>query len=50
VSRWNAWTDTGGDTALVTERGHESLLVFGTVSQAQLEQLAASLTTARVQR
>jgi hypothetical protein len=50
VSRWNAWTDTGGDSALVTERGQESLLVFGTVSQAQLEQLAASLTTARVQR
>jgi hypothetical protein len=50
VSRWNAWTDTGGDTALATERGQESLLVFGTVSQDQLEQLAASLTTAPVPR
>jgi hypothetical protein len=52
VTRWDSWTDDGGDTALVAQRGHgstaESLLVFGTVSRAQLEQLAASLTTDRV--
>jgi hypothetical protein len=52
VSRWDSWSDDGGDTALVAQRGHgstaESLLVFGTVSRAQLEQLAASLTTDRV--
>jgi hypothetical protein len=48
VPRWNTWTDAGGDTALAAQHGHESLLVFGTVSQAQLEQLAASLTTAPV--
>jgi hypothetical protein len=52
VTRWDTWTDSGGDTALSTQRGHgstqQSLLVFGTVSRAQLEQLAASLTTAQL--
>jgi len=50
--RWDTWTDSGGDTALVARRGHgrsaESLLVFGTASRAQLVQLAGSLTTAKV--
>ena len=54
VSHWTTWTDSGGDTALVTRRGHGSseatLLVFGTVSRPQLEQLAAALTTAPVKR
>jgi len=49
VTRWDTWTDSGGDHALVAQRGHgsseESLLVFGTVSPAELEQLAAALTT-----
>ena len=48
ATRWNTWTDSGGDTALVAEHGDESLMVFGTASQSQLEQLAASLTTAPV--
>ena len=52
VGRWDTWTDNGGDTALVARRGHgssaESLLVFGTASRDQLEQLAGSLTTVRV--
>lgn len=52
VRRWNTWTDSGGDTALVARRGHgssaESLLVFGSVPRAELEQLAASLTTAAI--
>jgi hypothetical protein len=48
VTRWDVWADSGGDTALVARHGGESLLVFGTVSQAQLEQLAGSLTTAAV--
>jgi len=47
VTRWNVWTDDGGDTALVARHGAETLLVFGTASRAQLEQLAGSLTTAR---
>jgi hypothetical protein len=45
VSAWSTWTDTGGDTALAATLGHDSLLVFGTVPETQLEQLAASLTT-----
>jgi hypothetical protein len=42
---WGTWTDAGGDTALVAEHEGQALLVFGTVSKDQLEQLAASLTT-----
>lgn len=49
---WRTWTDSGGDTALGAQLGHargqESLLVFGTVSRSQLEQLAGALTTAKV--
>jgi Protein of unknown function (DUF4245) len=48
VTRWDVWTDDGGDTALVAERGDETLMVFGTASRTQLEQLAGSLTTARL--
>jgi hypothetical protein len=52
ASRWTTWTDTGGDSALGAELRHgaaqESLLIFGTVSRSALEQLARSLTTARV--
>lgn len=52
AARWQTWIDGGGDTALTTRRGQgnaqQSLLVFGTVTQAQLEGLAASLTTAPV--
>jgi hypothetical protein len=44
VPRWDVWTDDGGDTALVARSGGETLLVFGTVTRAQLEQLAGSLT------
>lgn len=50
ATQWSAWTDGTGDTALAATRGaganQESLLVFGTVSRAQLIQLAGSLTTA----
>lgn len=46
--RWDTWTDSGGDTALAAQHGRDSLLVFGTVSKGQLEQLAATLTTAPV--
>jgi hypothetical protein len=45
-SQWTVWTDSGGDTALAAEHGQDSLLVFGTVSRAQLEQFAGALTTA----
>lgn len=50
ATHWSTWTDSGGDTALGALRGHgsaqQSLLVFGTVSESQLNQLAGSLTTA----
>ena len=48
VTRWDVWTDDGGDTALVARHGAETLLVFGTASRSQLEQLAGRLTTARL--
>jgi hypothetical protein len=52
VTRWSTWTDSSGDTALAAEygvdRSRQSLLVFGTVSRAQLASLAATLTTAKV--
>jgi hypothetical protein len=48
ATRWDVWTDDGGDTALVARHAGETLLVFGTVPQAQLEQLAGSLTTAPI--
>jgi hypothetical protein len=48
ASRWQTWTDSGGDTALAARHGKDTLLVFGTVSRDQLAQLAASLTTAPV--
>jgi hypothetical protein len=46
VRRWQTWTDSGGDTALSARWHHESLLVYGTVSRADLEQLASTLTDA----
>jgi hypothetical protein len=49
VTRWAVWTDDGGDTALVARHDGETLLVFGTAPQAQLEQLAGTLTAAAVQ-
>jgi hypothetical protein len=46
VRRWETWTDAGGDSALSARWHHQSLLVFGTVSRAALEQLASTLTDA----
>jgi hypothetical protein len=46
--RWQTWTDAGGDTALAAHHGKDALLVFGTVPESQLAQLAQSLTTAPV--
>ena len=48
VRRWDTWTDAGGDTALVARWHHETLMVFGSASQADLETLAGSLTDASV--
>jgi len=46
VTHWQTWTDSGGDTALVSRWRGESLMVFGGASRAQLEDLASRLTTA----
>jgi hypothetical protein len=46
VPRWDVWTDSGGDTALVARHGGATVLVFGSASREQLERLTASLTTA----
>jgi hypothetical protein len=48
VTRWDVWTDSGGDTALVARHHGSTLLVFGSASRSQLERLATSLTTATV--
>jgi hypothetical protein len=50
VTRWDTWTDTGGDTALVAHWHGESLMVFGSASRADLETLASSLTDRPVKR
>jgi hypothetical protein len=44
VRHWDTWTDSGGDTALVARWHQETLMVFGSASQADLETLAGSLT------
>jgi hypothetical protein len=46
VRHWDTWTDSGGDTALVARWHRETLMVFGSASQADLETLAGSLTDA----
>ncbi len=48
VRHWATWTDAGGDTALVARWHGESLLVFGSAAQADLETLAGSLTDQQV--
>jgi Protein of unknown function (DUF4245) len=50
VERWDVWTDSGGDTALVARHHGATLLVFGSASRSELEQFTASLTTARLTR
>ena len=46
VRHWDTWTDSGGDTALVGRWHHETLLVFGSASEQDLETVAGSLTHA----
>lgn len=48
VTRWDTWTDSGGDTALTAHWHHESLMVFGSASRSELEALAGSLTAKRL--
>jgi Protein of unknown function (DUF4245) len=48
VTRWETWTDSGGDTALTAQWHHQSLMVFGSASRSDLEALASTLTTKRL--
>jgi hypothetical protein len=48
AGRWSTFTDPEGDTALVTERGDATVLVYGSASASDLRRLAESLTTAPV--
>jgi hypothetical protein len=50
VRHWDTWTDSGGDTALVARWHGETLMVFGSAAQADLETLAGSLTDAALPR
>jgi hypothetical protein len=45
---WATWTDSGGDTALAGDWHHESLLVFGSAPESDLEIVARALTTRRL--
>jgi hypothetical protein len=48
VTRWDTWTDSGGDTALTAQWHHESLMVFGSASSSDLEAVARSLTARKL--
>jgi hypothetical protein len=48
VTRWDTWTDAGGDTALTARWHHQSLMVFGSASESELEAVASSLTTEKL--
>ncbi len=42
---WKSWSDSGGDHALSTEVGKDTLLVYGSAPAADLERVAELLTT-----
>ncbi len=44
VTQWDTWTDAGGDTALVAQWHGETLMVFGSAPQSDLETLAGTLS------
>ncbi|MGA8248095.1 MAG: DUF4245 family protein [Nocardioides sp.] len=48
VTRWQTWTDSGGDTALTAHWHHESLMVFGSATRTELEAVASALTAKRL--
>jgi len=45
---WKAWSDSGGDHALSSTVGQDTLLVYGSAPESDLEKFAALLTTDRV--
>ena len=42
---WRSWSDSGGDHALSTTVGQDTVLVYGSAPEADLERLAELLTT-----
>jgi hypothetical protein len=42
---WKSWSDTGGDHALSSAVGKDTLLVYGSAPEADLERFAELLTT-----
>ncbi|UUZ60243.1 hypothetical protein [Nocardioides sp. B-3] len=42
-SEWQTWTDEGGDTGYSIEYGDETLLVYGSASPADLQELIGLL-------
>jgi hypothetical protein len=45
--RWQTWSDSGGDHAFSAEVGHDTVLVYGSASVADLRELLDRLTTAK---
>jgi hypothetical protein len=46
ASRWRTFSDPGGDHGYAAEVGGQTVLVYGSAPQDELETLVASLTTA----
>ncbi|MCW2797496.1 DUF4245 domain-containing protein [Nocardioides sp.] len=44
---WQTWSDSGGDHAFSAEVGHDTVLVFGSASVADLRELLDRLTVAK---
>lgn len=42
---WKSWSDSGGDHALSSELGQDTLLVYGSAPESDLEKFAETLTT-----
>lgn len=45
ADRWQTFTDAGGDTAYVAQLGEDWVMVYGSASADQLQELAVRLTT-----
>ena len=42
---WKSWSDSGGDHALSTDVGKDTLLIYGSADESDLERFAELLTT-----
>lgn len=46
--QWQGYTDDGGDRAYAAEVGGQTVLVYGSASEADLQRVVESLTTAKL--